>query len=262
MLLINAIHWFNPLAYIARRDIERFCELSCDESVVRSMNNEERSRYCQLILSVLWQIANHRSTLSSAFSDKHKQLERRIDLIMNFEALKNKKWVRIFAISMTLALLFTGSVIAYTEMEQTETADDHSVDSQILDRYLISDLKVSTEILTGENDADLITLEGRKSYSDIVPFVTGSLRVGRIYSGNSYYIGVGSTIATSATWTPTSQSLDVGYVINGVFRFVRFSGGSGSHTFTVNEEGNAQIRVRNPSINTATVNFSLDYVVD
>ena len=34
MLLTNAIHWFNPLAYIARYDIDRFCELSCDESVV------------------------------------------------------------------------------------------------------------------------------------------------------------------------------------------------------------------------------------
>jgi beta-lactamase regulating signal transducer with metallopeptidase domain len=33
MLLANAIHWYNPLAYMARNHIEHLCELSCDESI-------------------------------------------------------------------------------------------------------------------------------------------------------------------------------------------------------------------------------------
>ena len=65
--------WFNPLAYIARYNIDRFCELSCGESVVTSMNNEER----------------------------------RMNMIMKTEGLKSKKWVRMFAVAMILALALT-----------------------------------------------------------------------------------------------------------------------------------------------------------
>ncbi|SHM94423.1 Signal transducer regulating beta-lactamase production, contains metallopeptidase domain, partial [Caldanaerovirga acetigignens] len=57
MLFINAMHWFNPLAYAARLDIDQFCELSCDESVVKAMSNRERRRYCELMLNVLWNVA-------------------------------------------------------------------------------------------------------------------------------------------------------------------------------------------------------------
>lgn len=53
VLFINVVHWFNPLVYMIRRDIDSFCESFCDKSVTASMNNEERSRYCELILSVL-----------------------------------------------------------------------------------------------------------------------------------------------------------------------------------------------------------------
>jgi beta-lactamase regulating signal transducer with metallopeptidase domain len=109
MLLINVIHWFNPLAYLVRRDIDRFCEAFCDESVTRLMNQEERRRYCELILSVLWHIAE-RNNICSAFSDK-RDIERRIFMIMKAE--KIKKWVRMFAAVMTLALAVTGTAAAY-----------------------------------------------------------------------------------------------------------------------------------------------------
>lgn len=112
MLFINVVHWFNPLAYLARRDVDRFCEAFCDESVTRSMNQEERRRYCELILSVLWHVAE-RNNICSAFSDK-RNVERRISMIMKAE--KSKKWVRIFAVAMTLALAVTGIAMAYAAM--------------------------------------------------------------------------------------------------------------------------------------------------
>jgi beta-lactamase regulating signal transducer with metallopeptidase domain len=266
MLLINAIHWFNPLAYMARYDIDRFCELSCDESVVNLMGNEERRRYCKLMLGVLWNVTGHNVKLFSAFSDKRKQLERRMNMIMKFDGLKGKKKTRIFAFVMTLALLVAGSVTAYaatgnTADERTESANAATV-GKVLGIGDTSGLKVYTEKLTEEEIANLKTLDSGKSNGEIIPYVSGSLSVGSVYNGSSYNLGVGSTIATSASWTPTSQSLDVGYVNNGTFTYVRFTGGSGSHTFTISKEGSTQIRVRNPSTNSASVNFTLDYVVD
>ncbi|KFD40486.1 hypothetical protein DK28_0204870, partial [Peptococcaceae bacterium SCADC1_2_3] len=123
MLFINAIHWFNPFAYMARRDIDRFCELSCDESVIKSMNNQERRRYCELILNVLWNVADHNAQLFSAFSDKRKHLERRVNMILKNEGSKRKKWVRMFAIVMTLAIALMGtSAAAYVISEKLPRA--------------------------------------------------------------------------------------------------------------------------------------------
>lgn len=113
MLFINALHWFNPLAYMARRDIDRFCELSCDEIVVISMNHEERMRYCELILSVLWNIADHKARLVPAFSDERKHLERRITMILEKSNFKRKKGMVAIAITLTLLLGATSSVAAY-----------------------------------------------------------------------------------------------------------------------------------------------------
>lgn len=113
MVFINALHRFNPLAHLARRDIDRFCELSCDESVAISMNNEERRQYCELILSVSWHVANQNIKLFSAFSDELKHLERRIDIITENKGLKNKKWVRILSVAITLSFALLGTGLAY-----------------------------------------------------------------------------------------------------------------------------------------------------
>ena len=113
MLFINSVQWFNPLAYLIRREIDYYCELSCDERVVNSMNAEEKRRYCELMLSILWNAANQNVNLISAFSDKRKLLERRMEMILRNNRLKKNRWVRISAIAMALALTIVGSVTVY-----------------------------------------------------------------------------------------------------------------------------------------------------
>lgn len=110
LLFINALHWFNPFAYMIICDIDRYCETMTDQRVTVAMNTGERRIYCELILSVLWNVADQKTKIFSAFSDKQ-QLERRINVIMKNE--KGKKWVKVLAISMTLTFLLTGAVAAY-----------------------------------------------------------------------------------------------------------------------------------------------------
>ncbi|MGI5920755.1 MAG: M56 family metallopeptidase [Syntrophomonadaceae bacterium] len=140
MLFINVVHWFNPLAYMARRDIDRLGEAFCDESVTRSMNQEERRRYCELILSVLWHVAEP-NNICSAFSDK-RDIERRISMIMKAE--KCKKWVRMFAVAMTLALAVTGTAAAYAA-----TAGG-------AEGILDSSAPISANVLSGANTGALV----------------------------------------------------------------------------------------------------------
>ncbi|MGF7397350.1 M56 family metallopeptidase [Thermoanaerobacterium thermosaccharolyticum] len=129
-LLINLLHWFNPLAYIARHDIENYCELSCDESVIKPMDSYERRRYCELILNVLWNVANQNVKLFSAFSDKQKQLERRLNKILgeqNSLHKRKKKLVAISAILITLLITTIGTGMAYATDEIISAAGETSI---------------------------------------------------------------------------------------------------------------------------------------
>lgn len=51
-LLVNAVHWFNPLAYFLRKALSEACELTCDQAVTRTMSPQERKRYMATILSL------------------------------------------------------------------------------------------------------------------------------------------------------------------------------------------------------------------
>lgn len=49
-LFINAVHWFNPLIYIAVSNISDFCEISCDIQVTKNMSDYDRKVYMNTIL--------------------------------------------------------------------------------------------------------------------------------------------------------------------------------------------------------------------
>lgn len=53
LLIINALHWFNPFAYLMNREAAQLCEHACDESLVRNMSKPERILYGELILSTV-----------------------------------------------------------------------------------------------------------------------------------------------------------------------------------------------------------------
>lgn len=112
LVCINALHWFNPLAYWARRDVDRYCELSCDEKLVQSMDSTERKRYCELLLTVLWTAADQRVRMYSAFSSERKYLEGRIRMILNSQHVTKKRAVCAVATTLVLAVIGTASAYA------------------------------------------------------------------------------------------------------------------------------------------------------
>lgn len=51
-LLVNAVHWFNPLAYLLRANLSEACEAACDRAVTRAMSHQERKQYMSTILTL------------------------------------------------------------------------------------------------------------------------------------------------------------------------------------------------------------------
>lgn len=48
-----SLHWFNPLVYLMRRECERACELSCDETVLSGLPPESRAAYGDTLIASL-----------------------------------------------------------------------------------------------------------------------------------------------------------------------------------------------------------------
>ena len=52
-LLVNAFHWFNPLAYLLVRELDRDCELACDAALIQNLDRETRKHYGAMLLDML-----------------------------------------------------------------------------------------------------------------------------------------------------------------------------------------------------------------
>ena len=51
-ILVNAVHWFNPLCYLACANLSEACEVSCDMAVTKNMSEDEQKLYMQTILNL------------------------------------------------------------------------------------------------------------------------------------------------------------------------------------------------------------------
>ena len=51
-MAVTALHWFNPLMILLRRELDRLCELSCDEAVIRRLTPIRRRRYGETLLAM------------------------------------------------------------------------------------------------------------------------------------------------------------------------------------------------------------------
>lgn len=108
--LTVCLHWFNPLVWLMDREIERACELACDEAVLQALEPEERRAYGGALLRALEAGGAYASVPGSATLGENAQLlKERLSAIMKF-----KKQSRLTAVLSLLlaAALATGAAAA------------------------------------------------------------------------------------------------------------------------------------------------------
>ena len=100
--LVLAIHWFNPLIWLAFRLMSRDIEMSCDERVVQKLNHDDKANYGEALV----QLAMKRPIFSGsplAFGESGAM--GRVRNILNYR--KPALWV-IIVLVFTLILVGTG----------------------------------------------------------------------------------------------------------------------------------------------------------
>ena len=98
---ILSAHWFNPLSWFIRKELNRACELSCDEMLLRSMTRGEKQSYGNTLLSMAATSALPAGVIATTFATEKRNLKERLVQIMSYK----KSGARILAAVLTLVLL-------------------------------------------------------------------------------------------------------------------------------------------------------------
>jgi len=101
------LHWFNPFVYLMGREINNACEFSCDEAVIKTLDNDGIKEYGDTLLNALGFGGEYKNSLSSVtLSENKKILEERLDMIKNF---KKKPWLTTSCAALLAVVLVAGA---------------------------------------------------------------------------------------------------------------------------------------------------------
>ncbi len=104
------LHWFNPLVYLMGREINKACELSCDEAVVSELGAEKAPEYGETLLESMAAVGRYKETLASVtLSENKKLLKERLVMIVNY---RKKTALTVYASVFITALLLCGFAFA------------------------------------------------------------------------------------------------------------------------------------------------------
>jgi beta-lactamase regulating signal transducer with metallopeptidase domain len=119
--VVTAMHWFNPLVWLAAKWFREDRELACDARVLRIVGNEHRHAYGECLLRVVERVSHLRPhpVAVGAFGS-FQQLKRRIDMISTFDGRRSV----LGRLAGTLAVLAIGFVAITCAPASTLTTAD------------------------------------------------------------------------------------------------------------------------------------------
>lgn len=107
VFLVQALHWFNPLVWLAGRQLRNDLEILCDQAALRRAESDERREYGAALVRAL---ELHRLPLGSAtllpFISRKNEVKQRLHLIM-----KNPRYSMITHLGMAVLAI---AAVAFT----------------------------------------------------------------------------------------------------------------------------------------------------
>lgn len=119
MQLTVCVHWFNPFVYLMSRQVDRACELSCDEAVIRVLDIQGRKAYGDTLLNAIDTEGKYKPSLASiTLIESKERIKERLDAIMKYK--KQSKFTLTLALVLTISICLGSTMIgAYATPKQT-----------------------------------------------------------------------------------------------------------------------------------------------
>jgi len=139
------LHWFNPLMYLMVRELNKSCELSCDESVVKGLDYDGMRAYGDTLVNAISNAANnainsegkYSNALSSVtFNANKKDLKERLDMIMSFK--KKSPITLAVTLLLTLAIAMGTTVVGVYGWQNPSTATNFDEAHGIVSHGVVS----------------------------------------------------------------------------------------------------------------------------
>lgn len=113
------LHWFNPLVWMMGWEINRACEFSCDEAVLRTLGGEERRAYGDTLLRAMGEGGSFKEfPVSVTLNESAKLLKERLRAIMDFK--KRSRLATTVSIVSAVAMMMGATAVgAYVEPVRT-----------------------------------------------------------------------------------------------------------------------------------------------
>ena len=117
-LVATAIHRFNPIIWLVSREIDRACELSCDEAVIRDMDSQGRKNYGNTLILVAANPKHPRVIATLSMSENKKNLKERLGAIM-----RNKGFNPLIIIVSAAILIAAIGLVIVLSMNRDDVVD-------------------------------------------------------------------------------------------------------------------------------------------
>lgn len=148
---VTSFHWFNPLMVVVRRQLNRACELSCDETVVKRLDAAGRRHYGETLLAMAAGQST-RSLLAVTLSEEKKHLKERLVGVMKYQ----KQGPAALALTLALAVALAGCA-AIWGAQPAPSAGEEPDPAALLDDPVLYDLSNGlTAALPADLDGQLL----------------------------------------------------------------------------------------------------------
>ncbi len=109
------LHWFNPFVYLMKYEINRTCELSCDEAVIKKLDIKERKLYGNTLLNAIGAGNLYKnSAVTVTLNESKELLKERLKSIMNYKRL-SKTGMFITILSTIFICVSANAAGAYSD---------------------------------------------------------------------------------------------------------------------------------------------------
>ena len=119
LLAANAMHWFNPVAYLMLRQADEDIELACDSAATDGLELPERAAYSRTLLAAV-QSSVRALPATTCFGGTVERLKRRITNVLGAQ---KKRGLGIVALVLALTLT-AGCAVSWGERAQTQKNGD------------------------------------------------------------------------------------------------------------------------------------------
>ena len=186
-LLACAAHWFNPVVWFVRREIDHACELSCDEAVIKNLDANGKQKYGDTLLYIATESKTPRAVLSITMCEEKKALMERLGAIM-----ASKKYTRLALLGSTILIIsaiLAACVLGSGQQTQNEPIEFEVVYSDVTDYSYSLQLKRGNTLYSDYTVGGIVQMAGDLKGLKEIGFAVGEKDDEyRIFERNGYSI--------------------------------------------------------------------------